>query len=64
MGMAIVEKGNVTALLKNLKIVQLERTAVTILKTQMLCLLFLNVLVNNFHPLVNPMCSHFYKVIL
>jgi hypothetical protein len=64
MGMAIVEKGNVAALLRNLKIVQLERTPVTILKTQLLCLLFLNVLVNNFHPLVNPMRSHFYEVIL
>jgi len=50
MRMAIVEKCNVTSLLKNLKIGQLERTAVTILKTQMLCLLFLNVHVNNTHP--------------
>jgi hypothetical protein len=64
MGMAILEKYNVTSLLKNLKIGQLERTAVSILKTQMFCLLVLNVLVNKFHPLVKPMCSHFYKVIL
>jgi hypothetical protein len=64
MGMGIVEKCNVTFFLKNLKRGQLERTAVTILKTQMLCLLFFKVPVNNFHPVVKPKCGHFYKVTL